>query len=153
MSTTEHTGSESASTPDAADTQKLRAHACVLCQRRKVKCDRRDPCAACTRARAECVFRAPAPPRRRPRKSPEAMLLARLRRYEEILKELGVRIEPQGSDTEIAGRVEAMDIVSDKPMNHESPEQMPTNHKSARVPAVENGRIVVKHGKARYLEK
>lgn len=151
MPTPEPTGSESASTPDTTDNQKLRAHACVLCQRRKVKCDRRDPCAACTKARAECVFRAPAPPRRRPRKSPEAILLARLKKYEDLLRGFGVEIEP--NDGDVVRRMEDVAIASDKPATHQSPDQVLINDKQARFRAVENGKIVMKNGKVRYLEK
>ena len=120
-----------------------------------MKCDRRDPCAACTKTRAECVFRAPAPPRRRPRKSPEAILLARLRRYEELLKGFGVRIEPASSDAEVARRLEHMETASDSSITEtfENPVQMTSKSKHARVPAVEHGKIIVKNGKTRYLEK
>ena len=68
-------------------------HSCVLCSRRKVRCDRRDPCSNCTKARAECIFRTPAPPRRRKRRSPETTLHARLRRYEQMLEARGVDME------------------------------------------------------------
>ncbi|RAL12218.1 transcription factor domain protein [Aspergillus homomorphus CBS 101889] len=40
---------------------------CVVCNRRKVKCDRQDPCSACTRNGVECIYRAHFPPRRRKR--------------------------------------------------------------------------------------
>lgn len=156
MSATEFTGSESATTPDTTETQNLKAHACALCQRRKVKCDRREPCANCSKARAECVYRAPAPQRRRPRKSPEASLLARLRRYEKLLKDFGVNAESLNGDSEVASRVEDMAIDPDKTTsksleNPVVPGQL-TGKGRHTQPAVEKGQIIVRNGKTRYLE-
>ncbi|KAK9483584.1 hypothetical protein V1527DRAFT_498277 [Lipomyces starkeyi] len=94
MPTTGDVGHELASTTATLTIGNLRPHACELCQQRKVKCDRRDPCSACRRAHVDCIFRAPATPRRRKQKSPEAVLLARIKRYEELLKSAGVKIDP-----------------------------------------------------------
>ncbi|PWY96221.1 fungal-specific transcription factor domain protein [Aspergillus sclerotioniger CBS 115572] len=85
-----------------------RALACVLCQQRKVKCDRKFPCASCVRAGAQCVpTLAPRPRRRR---FPERELLERLRRYEDLLRHNGIDFEPlhtsvteKGSQEEVSG--------------------------------------------------
>ena len=155
MSTAGYGEAEIATATNTPTVEGLKAHACVLCQQRKVKCDRKDPCATCTKARAKCVFRAPAPPRRRPRKSPEAILLARLRRYEELLKGFGVKVEAVNSDTEMIRQVEAMGIVSHggTTVADGDPDQKTTIKKETRPPTVESGRIVVKNGKTRYLDK
>lgn len=71
----------------------LQPHSCVVCQRRKVKCDRANPCSNCVRHKVECEFRAPAPPRRRKRQSPDPHIHAKLRRYEDILQRYGVKPE------------------------------------------------------------
>ncbi|PYI09830.1 fungal-specific transcription factor domain protein [Aspergillus sclerotiicarbonarius CBS 121057] len=69
-----------------------RVLACVLCQQRKVKCDRKFPCASCVRAGAQCVpTLAPRPRRRR---FPERELLERLRRYEDLLRQHNIDFEP-----------------------------------------------------------
>ena len=44
---------------------------CVVCARRKVKCDRNDPCSACIKRGVECVFPTHIPPRRRKRQRSE----------------------------------------------------------------------------------
>lgn len=78
----------------ADSSQKItRGHSCVLCQQRKVKCDRQKPCSNCVKARAECVVAAPAQPRRRRKKLTESDLVLRLRRYEHLLKSHGVKVE------------------------------------------------------------
>jgi len=70
-----------------------RVLACVLCQQRKVKCDRKFPCANCVRACAQCVP-ATLAPRQRRRRLPERELLERLRRYEGLLRQNNIKFEP-----------------------------------------------------------
>lgn len=58
-------------------------HPCVTCQRRKVKCDRRDPCTRCLNCKQPEAHRAP----RRPQKR-EANVLNRVRQLEISLKRM-----------------------------------------------------------------
>lgn len=97
--------------PDASYNR--RKHPCVLCQQRKVKCDRTEPCANCTKARVECISPSTLPPKRRKKRFPEAELLARLRRYEDHLRAYGADIDAINS-----GGVVALPVpikVSDSP--------------------------------------
>lgn len=73
--------------------QPQRVLACVLCQQRKVKCDRTFPCANCIRFRVQCVP-ATLAPRQRKRKFPERELLMRIRKYEVLLRQNNVHFEP-----------------------------------------------------------
>ncbi|KAJ4292941.1 hypothetical protein N0V88_005604 [Collariella sp. IMI 366227] len=88
---------DSALTPDSDQpSSKLqrpqRVLACVSCQQRKVKCNRRFPCDTCIRAGTQCV---PATvPRQRRRRFPERELLARLRGYEDLLRQHHIAFEP-----------------------------------------------------------
>jgi hypothetical protein len=80
----------------------LRIWSCVTCRRRKVKCDRRDPCANCVRSNIECHFPVTG---RLPRRSrdPGAIklspsqrqveLLGRLRRLEDLVTELSGQLD------------------------------------------------------------
>jgi hypothetical protein len=61
---------------DSADTSRtpldlpsgsLKPYSCVVCHRRKVKCDRKETCSNCAKANVECIYRPPPPPRRRKR--------------------------------------------------------------------------------------
>ncbi|KAG5919893.1 hypothetical protein E4U42_006393 [Claviceps africana] len=74
----------SASTPHAAPNKSSRILSCVLCQHRKIKCDRNSPCANCIKANVTCVPSTPAPTRKRRR--PNHDLQERLARCEELLK-------------------------------------------------------------------
>lgn len=71
-----------------------RGHSCVLCQQRKVRCDKQKPCANCVKAQVECRVVPPQPPRRRKKKPHERDLIERLRKYESLLAQHGVNFEP-----------------------------------------------------------
>ncbi|KAG0646739.1 Aurofusarin cluster transcription factor aurR2 [Hyphodiscus hymeniophilus] len=96
-----------------------RKHPCVLCQQRKVKCDRSEPCQNCVKAGVECISAATLPPRKRKRRFPEAELLARIRRYEHHLKAYGADLD--AINREIG--VEGPSIPSNSAIksNHSSP--------------------------------
>lgn len=90
MDQSEGTAASAQSTPSA---KSLKAFSCALCHRRKVKCDKKDPCTYCVTHRVPCIPAAPAVPRPRKKRFPEAELLARLKRYETALKSYGADIE------------------------------------------------------------
>jgi hypothetical protein len=112
-----------------------RGHSCVLCQQRKVKCDRQKPCSNCIKAHAECVPSAPTVPRRRRRKFSEQDLAARLRRCEHLLKKNGVKIED----------------------DDDAPEEPPVEHgltlAPPRNPRTDRGMLFSDHQNSRYVEK
>jgi hypothetical protein len=69
-----------------------RVLACVACQQRKVKCDRKFPCANCLKSQSQCVPSTLAPRRRR-RRFPERDLLERLRKYKDLLRQNNIEFE------------------------------------------------------------
>lgn len=81
---------------EAASIKLTRGHSCVLCQQRKVRCDKNKPCANCVKAGVECKVVPPQPPRRRKKKPHERELIERLRKYETLLSQNGVDFEPIG---------------------------------------------------------
>jgi hypothetical protein len=70
-----------------------RVLACVLCQQRKVKCDRKFPCANCTKSHTQCLP-ATIAKRQRRRMFPERELLERLYRYEDLLRQNNIKFDP-----------------------------------------------------------
>lgn len=74
-----------------------RVLACILCHQRKIKCDRKSPCSHCIKAGVQCV---PAidQPRPRRRRFPERILLERLRKYEDLLRQNNVKFDPLHKD-------------------------------------------------------
>ncbi|KAL9585691.1 MAG: hypothetical protein Q9203_004144 [Teloschistes exilis] len=80
--------------PQSAQSSKpQRVLACILCQQRKIKCDRNFPCSNCIKSRLPCV---PSTllQRRRKRRFPERALLDRLAKYEDLLRQNNVSFEP-----------------------------------------------------------
>ena len=74
-----------------------RSLACMLCQQRKVKCDRKLPCANCLKFKAECIPAA-LNPRQRKRRFPERELLERIRKYEDLLRRNKITFDPLHKD-------------------------------------------------------
>ncbi|KAJ0115294.1 colonial-22 [Diaporthe amygdali] len=82
--------------PESSVMKLTRGHSCVLCQQRKVRCDKNKPCANCVKAGVDCKVVPPQPPRRRKKKPQERELVDRLKKYEALLSQHGVDFEPIG---------------------------------------------------------
>jgi len=81
-----------------------RGTSCVLCQQRKVRCDKNKPCANCVKARVECRVIPPQPPRRRKKRLQEKDLIDRLKKYETLLSENGVKFESIQAELRASGQ-------------------------------------------------
>ncbi|PHH77087.1 hypothetical protein CDD80_956 [Ophiocordyceps camponoti-rufipedis] len=119
-----------------------RVLACVLCQNRKIKCDRNFPCANCTKANISCTPSTPAPARKRRR--PNQDLQERLSRCEELLKQYAGAAPP-------APRREPVRAV--KPEPEPEPEPKPVEAESTAA----NGwnpacKMVPDEGGARFMD-
>ncbi|GAP87396.2 putative fungal specific transcription factor domain-containing protein [Rosellinia necatrix] len=97
--------------PDSSIVKVTRGHSCVLCQQRKVRCDKKKPCSNCVKAGVDCRVVPPQPPRRRKKRIPERDLVDRLRKYEALLTQNGIAFESLGPDIKITdpGSVEEGD--------------------------------------------
>ena len=84
--------------PSSHPSKPQRVLACVRCQRRKIKCDRRFPCQHCNTSRVQCVLATLTPRVRRRRRFPERELLERLRKYEDLLRQNNIKFEPVHKD-------------------------------------------------------
>ncbi|ORY65262.1 fungal-specific transcription factor domain-containing protein [Pseudomassariella vexata] len=90
------------SVSDLSNAMKVtRGHSCVLCQQRKVRCDKSKPCSNCVKAGVECRVIPPQPPRRRKKRIAERDLVERLRRYETLLAQNGIEFDGLGPDVKI----------------------------------------------------
>ncbi|OJJ34571.1 hypothetical protein ASPWEDRAFT_112834 [Aspergillus wentii DTO 134E9] len=107
-----------------------RMFACVLCQRRKVRCDRNVPCANCLRSQAQCI---PSDqlPRRRKRRFPERQLLERLHEYERLLRQNNVKFDPLHGDS--AGDHNIPSQASDRILQSEPPSDREPGRSSSPV--------------------
>ena len=86
--TSPHLSTNTSNKPTASKID-VNQRSCVTCRRRKVRCNKRDPCSNCVKAGVECEFPVPGRAPRKPRRPPDAELLARLRRLEGVVESLG----------------------------------------------------------------
>jgi len=153
----EATSSQSPSVPSTFNTQTLRERSCVLCKQRKVKCDRKDPCFNCSKAHVECTFRAPAPPRRRKKKDAEVNLVARLKQYEELLKDHGANVDvPDRGGADDCSRSDHLGVVNSVGNTTGTPTTAQVYDRKADQPrylGADDGKMIVGNGRSRYLER
>jgi hypothetical protein len=142
-----------------------RGHSCILCQQRKVKCDRQKPCSNCIRAHAECIPSQPSAPRRRRRKLSELDVAARLRKYEHLLRVNGIKIEDDGVAAASGGSggedaEESTSSRQEKPSGQTAssstesqPLQSTMRPHEHRGSKAGKGQLFSTHGHSRYIEK
>ncbi|QUC21594.1 uncharacterized protein UV8b_05837 [Ustilaginoidea virens] len=101
-----------------------RGTSCVLCQQRKVRCDKTKPCANCVKAGVECKVVPSQPPKRRKKRLQEKDLVERLKKYEALLAENGVKFDAIGHDLRTDGphTEEVEDLQTDFEALKTSPE-------------------------------
>ncbi|KAH0497613.1 hypothetical protein TgHK011_004906 [Trichoderma gracile] len=133
-------------TPNRSEAD-LKNFSCLSCRQRKVKCDRHAPCINCVRTGRECSFVAPVRGKRKRTKPPKETLHARVKRYEEMLKAYGAKIEPcedgEGSESEMesgsgSGTPEMGDVVPMKLQTGRAAEEKP--------------KFIMKEGASRYFD-
>ncbi|KAG6007743.1 hypothetical protein E4U21_005582 [Claviceps maximensis] len=88
---------------DPSAVKLTRGTSCVLCQQRKVRCDKKKPCAGCVKIGVDCKVVPPLPPRRKKRRLQEKDLIDRLRKYEALLTENGIKYDAIGHDSRSEG--------------------------------------------------
>ncbi|KAI6364520.1 hypothetical protein MCOR25_005651 [Pyricularia grisea] len=89
-----------------------RGHSCVLCQKRKVRCDKTKPCSNCVKAGVECHVEPPLPPNRArgAKKTLQRDLINRLKRYESLLAQHGVAFDAMSKDLRPSGIIAGDDV-------------------------------------------
>lgn len=127
-----------------------KAFSCIRCFERKVKCDKQHPCSNCVKSKVECIFRVPPAPRRRKKRPPEEMLLARLKKCEELLKNMGVDVD-SGSTPTISPPAAATEAPTAASQVHSRPPAFSQQEFFAEATA-KSGQLIVDHGKSRFIE-
>ena len=113
---------------------------CLPCQQRKVRCDRQQPCGACVRAELTCTAATAVPPQRRKRRSSDQhLLMARLQRYERLLKLHRVPIEPEPA-------------IEGAPRDGQHAPETARVSAGSGSPTKEGGRLISERNMSRYVE-
>ncbi|KIX96500.1 uncharacterized protein Z520_07766 [Fonsecaea multimorphosa CBS 102226] len=138
-----------------------KAFSCIRCFERKVKCDKQSPCTNCVKSKVECIFRIPPAPRRRKKRTQEDLLLARLKKCEELLKSKGVDIDSEIGSTGPAASTTLGSPSSSHPIT--SPHQLSPDAETVLARQREifltyppelrkSGQLIVDQGKSRFIE-
>ncbi|KAF7504324.1 hypothetical protein GJ744_002444 [Endocarpon pusillum] len=114
---------------------------CNLCRRRKIKCDRADPCSHCVRVGAVCVFSTPSgAPRGRQggRRKLDSELLDRVVKLEQLLKQgtsgaASVRAESPSATAEESRNVHGMREALNQPSDEEDDGRLTPNSDSTGI--------------------
>ncbi|KAH6639679.1 fungal-specific transcription factor domain-containing protein [Boeremia exigua] len=128
---------------------------CITCRRRKVKCDKKQPCSNCARARIECIFPGPGRAPRKSRKPPDAELLERLRRLEGVVQNLNSQVEEHEQEAAERERDKEsrQDSASENCFARGSADNSPSVAVDNSTEGLENrfGRLVIENGRSRYI--
>lgn len=123
-----------------------RVLACVLCQQRKVKCDRTFPCANCLRFQKECIP-ATVTPRRSRCRYPERDLLKRIRKYETLLRQNDIEFRALQSEAEANESSPVSPMAESDDVSDEEQEPIPstatTPKQSTEAKYVQNDRCAI----------
>ncbi|KAH8700425.1 fungal-specific transcription factor domain-containing protein [Talaromyces proteolyticus] len=140
--------------PTPATDSRLNPRSCVTCRRRKVRCNKREPCSNCVKAGIECIFPGPGRAPRKPRRPPDAELLSRLRRLEGVVESLG------GTSTleQVLSGAKPTQLQTTSPLggvstanNLDMDESDPKNFQPKLRGTEELGRLVIDDTKSRYV--
>lgn len=126
--------------------------ACIRCAKRKVRCDRQDPCKACVRHKVDCIYEDPQATRKRRKLTKDDVLIDRLKFYENLLRERGVEAQeiPDFPTHDLLRQSQKDDQFSQRrprPSNHSSTAPRNTEHSASRA------RIARSRGESVFLEK
>jgi hypothetical protein len=164
--------SEASVSPDRAESEKPgieSKYSCVVCHKRKVKCDRSKPCGNCIRNNAECEYKLPPAPKRRGKHADRA-LMAKIQKYEEHLRKIGATIDdsgevvsvPQGSSvalspvSDISRKKEILTPIATPSSTLEVPQERSPARSHSRTPSMiedSSGLLVGGAGRSKFLEK
>jgi hypothetical protein len=129
----------------------MNSRSCVTCRKRKVKCDKKQPCSNCTRAKIECIFPGPGRAPRKSRKPPDGELMDRLKRLEGVVLSLNAQVEEH--EQENAEREKRENGTSEQSCQGDQRESRPVVATDNSVQGLETrfGRLVVDQGRSRYI--
>ncbi|KAF2663636.1 hypothetical protein BT63DRAFT_108522 [Microthyrium microscopicum] len=133
-------------------------YSCIICHKRKVKCDRAHPCSNCVKNEATCEYVAPPAPRRKRKKTDDEALKEKVEKYEEQLRALGVKVDESESHLMARSRtsseqVEAKRRRTNSADNFSPKVHQPEERKGSVCPKPESeGSLLLDAGKSRYVE-
>jgi hypothetical protein len=129
------------------------ARSCVTCRKRKVKCNKAQPCSNCARAKIECIFPGPGRAPRKSRKPPDGELMDRLRRLEGVVQSLNAQVEEHEQEAADRNQDQPRSVDGSSSGCPNQARQSPSVAQDNSVEGLESrfGRLVVDQGRSRYI--
>lgn len=127
------------------------AHSCIRCFKRKVKCDKQQPCHACLRHNVECVPRAPNNPRLIKGRTREQALVRRIQHYEALLRQSGVDISTLSADPYTVTQKASASTAESADPNISHPSSVEASGEPENQ--YRKSQLVHRHGESKYLDK
>lgn len=159
-----NSGSPSQVSPEVQKSTSISPRSCVTCRKRKVRCDKKQPCSNCARASIECIFPRPGRAPRRSKKPPDSELLLRLRRLESVVQSLGMGADGEALAPEVEEIGEGnFPLLVTSEMKHSLKSVEPQDQAAAvsepkagggtSTSGLERGmgRLVIEDGRSRYV--
>ena len=143
--------SQSLSENQTGSDPNLKAFSCLACRLRKVRCDRQTPCSNCIKAEAPCSFVPPVRGKRKRIKPAREGLHAKVKRYEDMLRAYGAKIEPSSESDESDAELTA--VPSHKTNKFDNREQQPAVPNNASELDVARPKLVTRGGFSRYFDR
>ena len=129
-------------TTHSSKSPSLNPRSCVTCRKRKVRCDKHEPCSNCVKASIPCHFPPPGRAPRKPKRSQDVELLKRLRRLESVVENLGSHVDEHGN-------VHALEKVTPPALSQTSDRRASTDTTKTLEHSL--GRLLIKEGRSRYV--
>ena len=139
---------------DSIRSAHLNQRSCVTCRRRKVRCDKIHPsCTNCNKAGIECIFPGPGRAKRKTRKPQDAELLARLKKLEGVIQNLGAQVEEDKSPLRGPGVMPSIQGELESHREESLRQNGETDPKRSNSTGVDKqlGRLVINEGRSRYV--
>jgi hypothetical protein len=134
------------STPPSANPR-----SCVTCRKRKVKCDKKQPCLNCTRAKIDCIFPGPGRAPRKNRKPPDGELMDRLKRLEGVVLSLNAQVEEHEQEAAVREKRKEDGTTDENFPNGRRESRSVVFDTSVEGLETRFGRLVVDQGRSRYI--
>ncbi|KAI1084599.1 hypothetical protein F5B20DRAFT_522290 [Whalleya microplaca] len=149
--------------PSSTGHEHTNIRSCLVCRKRKIKCDKQHPCENCAKAKVECVFPPPGRASRR-HDSPDPELVNRVRRLESVLSTLSSHLGEDtirrviqhsaggpGKTTTVEQPTPPYTIVAAISTQYSTNEHQPQGPSPQPQQGSDTGRLVKEGGKDRYL--
>ena len=125
----------------------INPRSCTTCSRRKIRCNKREPCSNCSKANVDCYFPPPGRAPRKPQKQTEGNLHERLRRLERVIHTLSNSrsgASPRTVNSGTAGAAESGAALQDAKEYRDKPADV--DHIADRF-----GSLIVTEDASRYI--